>query len=88
MAKKEEIKKLNKLRDLSNSEGGKELIASHKELLINLTSEIINSYSTKSHIELISVCAKLSANMGIYQLLTGIESQIEAIEALYEEQAP
>lgn len=85
MSKKKEIQTLNKLKDLAKSEGGKELIARQKELLVSLTSEIVNSYATKSHAELIAVCAKLSANLGLYQLLTKIDEQIEAIEALYDE---
>lgn len=86
MQTKEEIKKLHKIKDLTLTEGGKELATLQKELVINQVAELSNSYQTKTHAELIALCARLSANLGLLQILTGVDEQIKAIEKLYEEE--
>lgn len=81
-----ETKHLHKIKDFTNTEGGEYLKDTTKEVVLNTIQQIINSYGEKSHSELIALCAKLSANVGLLQLLTGVDDQIKAIETLYEQE--
>jgi hypothetical protein len=82
-------KELNNLEDLkvySESAGGLYLRNSAKEVALNTIQQIVNSYQEKTHIELISLCAKLSENLAMFKLLTGVPEQIESIKKLFEEE--
>lgn len=80
---KQELEKLENIKAFSDTEGGKYVSATAKEVVLNTIQLLSNGYQEKSHIELVALCAKLSANLSLFQLLTGIEDQIEAIKELY-----
>lgn len=82
---KDELKKFEKIKSLTETEGGKYIQDTAKEVVVNTVHILANSYSEKTHTDLISLCAKLSSNLSMYQLLTGIEDQIEAIKSLYQD---
>lgn len=83
---KKELEKLESIKLFTETSDGKVLRDTAKDALINAVYTIANSYDSKTHIELIQMCAKLSSNLSMYQLLTKIEDQIEAIKSLYEEE--
>jgi len=83
---KNELEKLESIKLYTETSDGKVLRDTAKDSIINAVYSIANSYDSKTHIELIQMCAKLSSNLSMYQLLTKIEDQIEAIKSLYEEQ--
>lgn len=82
---KKELENLEKIKELSESQGGIYLKDTCKEVILNTVDIISNTYQEKTHIELISLCAKLSANLGLYKLLSNTSDQIEAIKNILEE---
>lgn len=83
---KKEKANLEKLLELSNSEGGKYLIETQKKVVMTVVDNLANNYQDRTHSELITLCAKLSANLSLLQLLSGIDKQIKAIEEVLEEE--
>lgn len=82
---KKELENLEKLKELSESQGGLYLKENCKDIVMNTVETLSNAYHEKSHLELISLCAKLSANLAIYKLLSNTEEQIEAIKQVLEQ---
>lgn len=82
---KKELENLEKLKELSESVGGMYLVDRQKEIVIGIVDNLANSYQDKTHTELITLCAKLSANLSLLQLLSGISQQIQQIKELYKE---
>ena len=82
---KKELEKLEGLKYLSETDGGKYLIQNCKELTVANIEELVNSYQTKTLVEIQALCAKIQANLSMYRLLTGISEQVESIKKLYEE---
>ncbi len=80
-----EIENLEKVAELASNEGGKYLIEATRSVLIGTIEEIANSYKEKDRDALVSLCARLQANLSLYQLLTGIDTQIDAIKQLMEQ---
>jgi len=80
---KKELENLEKLKELSESVGGMYLVDRQKEIVIGIVDNLVNSYQDKTHTELITLCAKLSANLSLLQLLSGITEQIQQIKELY-----
>lgn len=78
-----ELEKLENIKTFSETDGGKYVADTAKEVVLNTVEILANNYQDKSHTELISLCAKLSTNLSMFKLLTNIEDQIEAIKALY-----
>lgn len=83
---KKEKANLEKLLELSKSEGGKYLIENQKKVVMSVVDNLANNYQDRTHSELITLCAKLSANLSLLQLLSGIDKQIKAIEEVLEEE--
>lgn len=83
---KKELERMESIKIFSETDGGKYVSDTAKDVVLNTVQLISNSYQEKSHTELIALCAKLSANLSLFQLLTGIEDQIEAIKELFKEQ--
>lgn len=82
---KKELEDLEKIKELSESQGGMYLKDTCREVVINTVDILSNTYQEKTHIELLSLCAKLSANLGLYRLLSNTTEQIEAIKKILEE---
>lgn len=82
---KEELKKLESLKTLSETPGGEYLINNCRDLTISNIEELVNSYQSKTLVEIQALCAKIQANLSMYKLLTGIGEQVEAIKKLYED---
>lgn len=82
---KKELENLEKIKELSESQGGLYLKDSCKEVIVNTVDILSNTYHEKTHTEIISLCAKLSANLGLYKLLSNTTEQIEAIKKILEE---
>jgi hypothetical protein len=88
MKSKEEEREISDLRALATTakdEGGKILINGAKAIIVATVDELANTYKEKTRDDLISLCARLQANLSLYQLLSGVDDQIEAITALYDE---
>lgn len=77
---KSELNKLKSLQDVSHLEGVQLLVERSRRIIINSVDALASSYTDKSEQELRVICATLKANLEIYQLMTGLDSQIEAIE--------
>lgn len=82
---KKELENLEKLKALSETVEGEYLRNLAKETVINNINALANSFSEKEHKDLIVMCANMKANLSLFQLLSGVTEQIEAIKNLYEE---
>lgn len=83
---KKQIEQLEDLKVYSETAGGEYIKNISKEVVLNTISVLANSYHEKKYEDLVCLCAKLSANLSMFQLLTGISEQIEAIKELYKEE--
>jgi hypothetical protein len=79
-----ELKNLKTLQDVAHLEGVQVLVADTKAVVVATLTTLAGSYFDKSEQELRSLCATLRANLEIYQKITGIDNQIEAIEKALE----
>ena len=77
-----EIENLESIASFSKQDGALVLIEATKSVVIGTLDELANSYKDKSRDDLVSLCARLQANLNLYQLLTGIDDQLEAIKEL------
>lgn len=82
---KKELENLEKLQELSQSVGGEYLRNLSRETVINNIDALVNSYMDKDHKDLIVLCATIKANLSLFQLLSGVTEQIEAIKELYKD---
>lgn len=80
---KEELNNLEKIRTLSETEGGQYLISVSKDIVVSTVDILSANYKDMNRDELVSLCAKLNESLGTYKLLTGIDDKIEAIKELY-----
>lgn len=79
---KKELKKLNQLLELKNSQGGLYLIENTKQITIGVIERLSREYHKLTHTELIALCASLQANLSMFSLLNDIEKNIDAIQEL------
>lgn len=79
-----ELKSLKTLQDVAHLEGVQVLVADTKAVVVATLTTLAGSYFDKTEQELRSLCATLRANLEIYQKITGIDNQIEAIEKALE----
>jgi gamma-glutamyl phosphate reductase len=82
---KEELKNLEKIKTLSQTEGGQYLISVSKDIVVSTVDILSANYKDMTRDELVSLCAKLNESLGTYKLLTGINDKIESIKELYKE---
>lgn len=80
-----EIEKLESIASFASQDGGIQLIEATKVVVMNTLDELSNTYKDKSRDELISLCARLQANLSLFQLLSGIDDQIKAIKEVLEQ---
>ncbi len=89
MSKKEEITKdLNRLKSISvlkETDGGKILINSCKQDVLNTIDTIRFKYTELSHIELIGQCARLNERLAFLLTLRGVEENKKIAEQDLEE---
>lgn len=67
----EDINKYRALESLKDSEGGRILIASLKENIENVSKLLSVSYKSKTHAELMGLCAELESN---FYLITALDN--------------
>lgn len=79
----QEISQLEDLKVYSETAGAEYIKKTTKEVVENNIDNLVNNYKTLSHTEMIALCASISANLSLYQLLTGIKDQIEVIKELH-----
>lgn len=82
---KEEILNLEKLKTLSETEGGQYLIEMAQKTAINTIHNLASNYQTLDRDSMVSLCAKINENLGIIELLTGVNDKIENIRELFKE---
>jgi hypothetical protein len=70
-----EIKKQSKISDIGKTEGGEEFIKRLGKDITHIIDEIIAKHRTVSHIELVSIIAKLSVILNIWRELTRAEKR-------------
>ncbi len=78
---KESLKKLQALHAVSELEGVQILVQHTKSAVATIVLTLAGSYFEKSEQELRALCATLKANLELYQLITGCEDEIKAIES-------
>jgi predicted MPP superfamily phosphohydrolase len=81
----EEYRKLKALQAVSNLEGVQFLVKQTKDICKNSIDLLANTYAEKSESELKAICATLKANLNIYQIITGVEKEIEALDEILKE---
>jgi len=78
-----DLGKYTSLDTVANLEGGKILIDSLVQDITNTTSALAYGHKDKTHIELVSLCSGLAANLTLLKALTRAEKNKEgAKEAL------
>ena len=80
-----EIENLESIASFATQDGAKVLVEASKSVVMGTLEELANSYKEKSRDELVSLCARLQANLSLYQLLTGTDDQIAAIKELMQQ---
>lgn len=80
---KAELDKLKALQAISHLEGVKYLVDKSRDSIMACVNILSSQYAEKSEQELRSLCATLRANLEIYQLITGANKEVEAIENLF-----
>lgn len=80
-----ELENLEEIATFAKTKKSKVLVESAKSVVMSSIEELANNYKEKSRDELVSVCAKLQANLSLYQLITGIDTQIVAIKEVLEQ---
>jgi hypothetical protein len=77
----EQIQRLLKIKNLTESEGGQELLSNAQKDIDGIIYQLTVIYPTASHLELISALAKLDSLMELKnQLITAEEKYQEALE--------
>lgn len=79
---KKELDNLKDISELSKTAGGMSLIENSKKVCIDIIGNISNNYINLDEVYLKTLCARLNINLSMYQLLTGIDDNIKAIEEL------
>lgn len=65
---KQDIRKYSALEATAKSDGGKILLDSLKKDIVSAVDELGTKYKTIPHIELVSICAKLSERLTILRI--------------------
>jgi hypothetical protein len=77
----EQTQRLLKIKNLTESEGGQELLSNAQKDIDGIIYQLTVIYPTASHLELISALAKLDSLMELKnQLITAEEKYQEALE--------
>lgn len=66
---KKDIKKFSAIDAISNTEGGKIIVKSIQKDVISSIDDLSSKYKTATHIELISLCARLSERLSLLRVL-------------------
>ena len=74
----EQTQRLLKIKNLTESEGGQELLSNAQKDIDGIIYQLTVIYPTASHLELISAIAKLDA-------LMDLKNELETAEAKYQE---
>lgn len=82
---KEDISKYNALDAVKHSEGGKFIIKQSLTSIVATMDNLASNYTTLSHAELVSLCARLSERLAIYRVLNNTEANIKFAEEALEE---
>ena len=77
-----ELDNLQSVASFAKEDGGKYIAETTKSVTVLAIEELVNTYKEKSRDEIVSIIARIQANLSLYQLLSGIDSQIEAIKEL------
>lgn len=77
-----ELDNLQSVASFTKEDGGKYIAETTKSVTVSAIEELVNTYKEKSRDEIVSIIARIQANLSLYQLLSGIDSQIEAIKEL------
>ena len=82
---REDLSQYKALDAVKHSEGGKIIIKQSLASIIATMDALASNYSTLSHAELMSLCARLSERLVTYRILNNTEANIKfAEEALQE----
>lgn len=88
MENNEEIQKdisgFKEIDAVSLTKGGKKIVQSLKQDILNGVENLTRSYKTSTHMELVALCADLGAKLSLYQVLTNAKKNIEALEKILE----
>ena len=79
-----ELKNLRTMKDIAHFEGVQMLVKDAKAVVVNTVEILGSGLFDRTDREIRDLCATLKANLEIYQKITGIDSQIEAIEKAME----
>jgi hypothetical protein len=82
---REDIAQFNALDAVKHSEGGKFIIKKSLESIVATMELLASSYTTLSHAELVTLCARLSERLAVYRLLNNTETNIKFAEEALEE---
>jgi hypothetical protein len=77
---KDDIVSFKEIDAVGASKGGKKIIKGLREDIINVTDTLARDYKTTTHMELVALCADLSAKLAVYRVLTNAKKNIEALE--------
>lgn len=75
-----DLKRISALEALKNSDGGKILIESCLQDVVSSIDTLRSGYTTLSHIELISHCARLKERLDLYRALINADNNKKIIE--------
>jgi len=82
---REDLSQFKALDAVKHSEGGKFIIKKSLESIIATIDGLASNYTTLTHAELVTLCARLSERLAIYRILNNTETNIKfAEEALQE----
>ena len=81
---KDDIVGFKEIDAIGHSKGGKRVIKGLKEDIVNTTAALARDYKTATHMEIVALCADLSAKLSVYRVLTNAKKNIEALEDLLE----
>jgi len=86
---KKEIRKdlgeMNALNAVKNSEGGKIIIKRSLADILSTLDSLASGYPILSHIQLVSLCARLKERLDIYRALNNSDANIQLAEEALEE---
>lgn len=80
-----DIKTYKSIEAILNLDGGKLIVNKSKKEVVTTVDQIVSIYKTASHAELLSLCAKLEASLGLLKVFKNAKTNLElAEEALLE----
>ena len=81
----EDVDRLNALKTVASSDGGKLLIDELKWDIISAIGVLSTQYGTLSHAELMAQCACLSERLAVLRSLTRAGAELEELKKLLED---